>query len=98
MYDEESYTSYLGNHWSDYTGADDDWDGIGEAPYAIDSDEDAYPLIEPWENYVGWDPWAYDENKDGEIQKMEAIRAIQDYFDGEISKAQAIEVVMLYFG
>ena len=46
-----------------------------------------------------WDPWAYDENpKDGIIQKMEAIHAIQDYFSGKISKMQAIQVVMLYFG
>jgi len=45
-----------------------------------------------------WDPWAYDENQDVTIQKMEAIHAIQDYFSQEISKAQAIEVIMLYFG
>jgi len=44
------------------------------------------------------DPWVYDENEDGIIQKMEAIHAIQDYFSGKISKAQAIEVIMLYFG
>jgi len=47
---------------------------------------------------IAWDPWNYDENKDGKIQKMEAIHAVQDYFDGKITKAQAIEVVMLYFG
>ena len=46
----------------------------------------------------GWDPWAYDDNpKDGIIQKMEAIHAVQDYFHRDISKMQAIEVVMLYF-
>ncbi|MBN2186059.1 MAG: hypothetical protein JW732_01245 [Dehalococcoidia bacterium] len=45
-----------------------------------------------------WDPWVYDENEDGIIQKMEAIHAIQDYFSGKISKMQAIQVVMLYFG
>jgi hypothetical protein len=44
-----------------------------------------------------WDPWAYDENQDEIIQKMEAIHAIQDYFSQEITKAQAIEVIMLYF-
>jgi len=43
------------------------------------------------------DPWFYDVNEDGIIQKMEAIHAIQNYFDGVISKAQAIEVIMLYF-
>jgi len=45
-----------------------------------------------------WDPWAYDENQDGVIQKSEATHAVQDYFGGTISKAQTIEVVMLYFG
>ena len=45
-----------------------------------------------------WDPWAYDGNSDGVIQKMEAIHAIQDYFSHKVSKAQAIEVIMLYFG
>jgi len=44
------------------------------------------------------DPWAYDENEDGKIQKSEAIDAVQDYFGKKISKGQAIEVVMLYFG
>ena len=43
-------------------------------------------------------PWAYDENEDGIIQKIEAIRAVQDYFGGKITKAQVIQVVMLYFG
>ncbi len=47
--------------------------------------------------YEAWDPWVYDENKNGEIDKMEAIQAVMDYFDGVISKMQAIEVVMLYF-
>jgi len=44
------------------------------------------------------DPWGYDENSDGIIQKMEAIHAVMDYFSQKITKAQAIEVVMLYFG
>ncbi len=48
--------------------------------------------------YEAWDPWVYDEDSSGTIEKMEAIHAVQDYFDGEITKAQAIEVVMLYFG
>ncbi len=45
-----------------------------------------------------WDPWIYDENKNGEIDKMEAIQAVKDYFDGIIkNKMHAIEVVKLYF-
>jgi hypothetical protein len=43
------------------------------------------------------DPWVYDENSDGIIQKSEAIQAVIDYFDGLITKAQVIEVLLLYF-
>jgi len=51
-YNGNTYTSYLGNYWSDYTGSDADGDGIGETPYPIDSDADNYPLREPFENYA----------------------------------------------
>jgi hypothetical protein len=47
-----------GNYWSDYTGEDNYWgpdqnlpgpDGIGDAPYVIDSNNiDYYPLMYPW--------------------------------------------------
>ena len=44
------------------------------------------------------DPWVYDTNDNGSIEKSEAILAVQHYFGGTITKAQAIEVIMLYFG
>ena len=38
-----------GNFWSNYEGADLNWDGIGESPYVIDANNvDRYPLMEPW--------------------------------------------------
>jgi parallel beta-helix repeat protein len=40
-----------GNYWSDYTGSDDNGDGIGDTPYVIDDNNiDNYPLMAPFNN------------------------------------------------
>ena len=50
-YKDKDFTGFMGNYWSDYTGSDENKDGIGDTPYNIDGDKDYYPLMEPWKNY-----------------------------------------------
>ncbi len=49
-----------GNYWNDYTGSDQDSDGIGDSAYTIDGlamETDDYPLMMPygWCTGTGWD-------------------------------------------
>ena len=38
-----------GNYWNDYNGTDNNGDGIGDTPYAIDANnQDRYPLTNPY--------------------------------------------------
>jgi parallel beta-helix repeat protein len=50
-YKGNTYTSYVGNYWDDYSGSDASGDGLGDTPYNIDSESDNYPLMDMFENY-----------------------------------------------
>jgi uncharacterized repeat protein (TIGR01451 family) len=50
-YNGSEYVNYLGNYWSDYSGTDTNNDGIGDVSYSINSENDYYPLMQPFETY-----------------------------------------------
>ena len=51
VYNNNTYTGILGNHYSDYAGNDADGDGIGETPYTGTKITDSYPLVSPIAGY-----------------------------------------------
>ncbi|AKJ38402.1 PKD domain-containing protein [Methanosarcina barkeri] len=57
-YSGKTYTSYMGNYWSDYTGTDENGDGIGDTLYVLPDNlgTDNYPLMQPYEKYFNADP------------------------------------------
>ena len=52
-YNGNTYTNFMGNYWSDYSGNDTNDNGIGDIPYILDSNNDFYPLIDPIVYYLG---------------------------------------------
>jgi nitrous oxidase accessory protein NosD len=43
----------LGNYWSDYTGHDENDDGVGDVPYVIDKEnKDEFPSMDPFTIYI----------------------------------------------
>ena len=72
-----------GNYWDDYTGIDEDNDGIGDFPYNITSDgakKDLYPLMKPYYNI---ELVSLQNQNDG-------LRSIPSFFDVESIKEEFI--------
>ena len=81
MYNKTTYTNYLGNYWSDYTGSDADGDGIGDTHYSIYGDNsDKHPLMQPW---VGATLQKGDLNGDDQITSADAAIALGMAVRGE---------------
>jgi predicted secreted protein len=53
QYNSRVLRSRLGNYWADYTGTDENGDGIGDEPLVLnDRNTDYYPLMQPVDNYI----------------------------------------------
>jgi len=90
-YNGSQYTNYLGNYWGDYSGSDADRDGIGDTPYSIDSDNDNYPLMEPFEVYL-----ALIENIFDTGVPVNPYPSISGTHNGTITPNQTIIATKLY--
>ncbi|MEA3324686.1 MAG: S-layer protein domain-containing protein [Euryarchaeota archaeon] len=64
-----------GNYYSDYTGTDNNTDGIGDTPHPIPggSSTDRFPLMQPW---TDTSPQKGDLNDDGRITPADAAIAL----------------------
>lgn len=66
-YNNNEFTSFIGNYWDTYIGNDTNNDGIGDTLFLIGGIVDSYPLIEPIENYEIIKIYEPSEGSPGEI-------------------------------
>ncbi|QYZ78743.1 hypothetical protein E2N92_04515 [Methanofollis formosanus] len=50
IYGRDTFTSYVGNYYSQYTGTDADTNGIGDTPMSFGTYKDEYPMMGSWQN------------------------------------------------
>jgi parallel beta-helix repeat protein len=80
-----------GNYWSNYSGTDNNGDGIGDTPHVIDSlNSDNYPLVDQTTVLVG------DVNGDGFVG-IDDIFTIALHFGAEIGQPNYLRVCDLNF-
>ena len=94
-YNGGTYTNYLGNYWDDYQERYPDAEGIDgcgiwDTPYSIDSDNDSFSLMEPWENYF------LTENIFDTGAPAKPYPSISGTHNGTITPNQTITVSKLY--
>ena len=66
-----------GNYWSDYTGSDNNNDGIGDTPYTVPdgSNQDHYPLMYQWSGVSG------DLDGDSDVDLADLAQLLAHYGD-----------------
>ena len=69
-------------------------DGTNVTQLTINTAWDRSP---DWCSLQLWDPWIYNTNGNGIIEKNEAGNAAKDYFEKKITMEHALEVLLLHF-